>query len=194
MLLHRNWISTPSNTSGMNRKANREPDLVTRHLWPTSLILLWLNGSKSLEPVLKLTWWALCENLPQSSGSCYSNKLTLMVLEQHIQQNCILLQCFVWELNITATIHVYVVYNHFQPLFCLVNIQDMTAGFQPLGNLLTFYSPTMNTHEPNLRGHRFKVTVYTNWGLNIYLFLQKDDDVFNHIHTALPPMNRDICM
>ena len=45
--LHRALTSTPSNTFGMNWNADCEPHLITQHQCPTSLMLLWLNGSKS---------------------------------------------------------------------------------------------------------------------------------------------------
>ena len=45
--LHRALTSTPMNTFGMNWNANCEPGLIAQHQWPTSLMLLWLNGSKS---------------------------------------------------------------------------------------------------------------------------------------------------
>ena len=44
--LHRALTSTPSNTFGMNWNANCEPGLIVQHQCPTSLMLLWLNGSK----------------------------------------------------------------------------------------------------------------------------------------------------
>ena len=39
--------STPSNTFGMNWNAGCEPDIIAQHQCLTSLMLLWLNGSKS---------------------------------------------------------------------------------------------------------------------------------------------------
>jgi hypothetical protein len=39
--------STPSNTFGMNWNADCEPGLIAQHQCPTSIMLLWLNGSKS---------------------------------------------------------------------------------------------------------------------------------------------------
>ena len=45
--LHRALTSTPLNTFGMNWNADCEPGLITQHQCPTSLMLLWLNGSKS---------------------------------------------------------------------------------------------------------------------------------------------------
>jgi hypothetical protein len=37
--------ATPSNTFGINWNADCEPGLIAQHQCPTSLILLWLNGS-----------------------------------------------------------------------------------------------------------------------------------------------------
>ena len=37
--LHRALTSTPSNTFGMNWNADYEPNLITQHQWPTSLML-----------------------------------------------------------------------------------------------------------------------------------------------------------
>jgi hypothetical protein len=45
--LHRALTSTPSNTFKMNWNANCEPGLIAHLQCPTSLMLLWLNGSKS---------------------------------------------------------------------------------------------------------------------------------------------------
>jgi hypothetical protein len=45
--LHRALTSTPSNTFGMNWNPDCEPGLIAQHHCPTSLMLLWLNGSKS---------------------------------------------------------------------------------------------------------------------------------------------------
>ena len=44
--LHRALTSTPSDTFGMNWNADCEPDLIAQHQCSTSLMLLWLNGSK----------------------------------------------------------------------------------------------------------------------------------------------------
>lgn len=38
---------TPSNGFGINLNTYCEPGLNTRHLWPPSLTLLWLDGIKS---------------------------------------------------------------------------------------------------------------------------------------------------
>ena len=43
----RAMTSTPLNTFGMNWKADCEPGLIAQHQCPTSIMLLWLNGSKS---------------------------------------------------------------------------------------------------------------------------------------------------
>ena len=66
--LHRALTSSPLNTFGMNWNANCEPCLIAQHQSPTSLMLFWLNGSKS-------------PNVPtssgkpsQKSGGCYSSK------------------------------------------------------------------------------------------------------------------------
>ena len=45
--LHRALTSTPWNTFGMNWNVDCEPDQIAQHHCPTSLMLLWLNGSKS---------------------------------------------------------------------------------------------------------------------------------------------------
>jgi hypothetical protein len=45
--LHRALTSTPVNTFGINWNADCEPGLIAQHQGPTSLMLLWLNGSKS---------------------------------------------------------------------------------------------------------------------------------------------------
>ncbi len=50
--LHRALTSTSSNTFGMNWNADCVRDLITQHQCWTSLMLLWLNGSKSLQQVL----------------------------------------------------------------------------------------------------------------------------------------------
>lgn len=54
--LYRALTSTPSNTSEMNWNADWEPDNITHHQCWTSLILLWLNGSKCLQPGSNI-WW-----------------------------------------------------------------------------------------------------------------------------------------
>ena len=46
--------SNQSNTFGMNWNADYEPGLIAQRQCPTSLMLLWLNGSKSLQPCSKL--------------------------------------------------------------------------------------------------------------------------------------------
>ena len=45
--LHRTLTSTELNTFGLNWNADCEPGLITKHQCPTSLMLLWHNGSKS---------------------------------------------------------------------------------------------------------------------------------------------------
>lgn len=63
--LHR--TSARSNTFGVNWNDGREPVLITQHQLWISLMLLWLNGSKSLQPVqhlverLKPEEWRLSE-------------------------------------------------------------------------------------------------------------------------------------
>jgi hypothetical protein len=47
--LHRALTSTPSNTFGMNWNADCKPSLITQQQRPTSQMLMWLNGSKSLQ-------------------------------------------------------------------------------------------------------------------------------------------------
>jgi hypothetical protein len=53
--LDRDLTSTPSDTFGINWNADCEPGLITQHQCPTSLMLLWLNGSP-------------CSNVPTSCG------------------------------------------------------------------------------------------------------------------------------
>jgi hypothetical protein len=81
--LERALTSTTSNTFGMNWNANFEPGLIAQHQCPTSLMLLWLNGSKFLQK---------CSSgkLFQKSGDCYSSKggtnsiLMPMILESDV--------------------------------------------------------------------------------------------------------------
>ena len=47
--LQRALTSTPLNTFRMNWNGDCEPGLIVQHQCPTSLMLLWLNGSKSLQ-------------------------------------------------------------------------------------------------------------------------------------------------
>lgn len=42
-----------TNTFGMKWNKDCEPDLITKHLWWTTLMLLWINESKSLQPDIK---------------------------------------------------------------------------------------------------------------------------------------------
>ena len=49
-------LKTPSNTFGMNWNADCEPDLITQRQCPTSLMLLWLNGSKSPQQCSNIKW------------------------------------------------------------------------------------------------------------------------------------------
>ncbi len=50
------WVPTSAahNTFGMNWNANFEPGLITHNQWLTSLMLWWLNGSKSLQSGSKI--------------------------------------------------------------------------------------------------------------------------------------------
>ena len=76
--LHRALTSTPSNTFGMNWNADCEPGLITQHQCPTSLMLLWLNGSKSPQQ---------CSNIAgepsQKSGACYSKRRAQLHINAH---------------------------------------------------------------------------------------------------------------
>ena len=54
--LHRALTSTPSNTFGINWNADCEPGLITQHQCSTSLMLLWLNGSKSTQQCSNILW------------------------------------------------------------------------------------------------------------------------------------------
>jgi hypothetical protein len=59
--LQRALTSTPSNTYGMNWNADFEPSLITQHQCPTSLMLLWLNESKSPQQCSNILWKAFPE-------------------------------------------------------------------------------------------------------------------------------------
>ena len=59
--LHRALTSTPSNTFGMNRNADYEPNLIAQHHCPTSRMLLWQNGSKSPQQCSNISWKAFPE-------------------------------------------------------------------------------------------------------------------------------------
>lgn len=59
--LHRALNSTPSNTFGMTWNADCEPGFITEHLCLTSLMLLWLQMSKSLPPGSKILLKAFLE-------------------------------------------------------------------------------------------------------------------------------------
>jgi hypothetical protein len=65
--LDRALNSIPSNTFGMNWNGDCEPGLIAQHQCLTSLMLLWLNGSKSPQQ---------CSNIGtfQMSGGCYFPK------------------------------------------------------------------------------------------------------------------------
>jgi hypothetical protein len=83
--LHRALTSTPTNTFEINWKADCKPGLIAQHQCPTSLMLLWLNGSKSLQQ------WSSGKP-SQNSESCYSSKwgtdsiLMPMILEWNVWQ------------------------------------------------------------------------------------------------------------
>jgi hypothetical protein len=59
--LHRALTSPPSNTFVMNWNANCEPGLMAQHQCRTSLMLLWLNGSKSTQQCSNISWKAFPE-------------------------------------------------------------------------------------------------------------------------------------
>ena len=46
----------PIDTFGMNWNADCEPGLITQHQCPNSLMLLWLNGSKSLQQCFNILY------------------------------------------------------------------------------------------------------------------------------------------
>ena len=55
----RTWLaltSTSFNTFGMKWNTDCQLDLITQHQCWTSLMFLWLNGNKSLQPGLKVRW------------------------------------------------------------------------------------------------------------------------------------------
>uniref|UniRef100_A0A0E9WIN6 Uncharacterized protein n=1 Tax=Anguilla anguilla TaxID=7936 RepID=A0A0E9WIN6_ANGAN len=56
----------------MNWNINGKPGLITQHQCPASLMLLWLNGSESMQPCSKLYWKAFPEEwrlLQQQRGN-----------------------------------------------------------------------------------------------------------------------------
>lgn len=53
LLPHSTLTSNLSNTFGMKWNKDCEPDLITKHLRWTTLMLLWINESKSLQPDIK---------------------------------------------------------------------------------------------------------------------------------------------
>ena len=59
--LHRALTSFASNTFGMNWNADCEPGLIAQHQCLTSLMLLWLNGSKSPQQCSNISWKAFLE-------------------------------------------------------------------------------------------------------------------------------------
>ena len=59
--LHRTLTSTSSNTFGMNWNADCESVLIAQHQCPTSLMFLWLNGSKSPQQCSNIKWRAFSE-------------------------------------------------------------------------------------------------------------------------------------
>uniref|UniRef100_A0AAZ3RCV3 Tc1-like transposase DDE domain-containing protein n=1 Tax=Oncorhynchus tshawytscha TaxID=74940 RepID=A0AAZ3RCV3_ONCTS len=63
--LHRALTSTPSNTFWMNWCTDYEPGLIGQHQCPTSLMLLWLNGSKCPQQCSNI----LVESLPRRVGA-----------------------------------------------------------------------------------------------------------------------------
>ena len=69
--LHRALTSTPSHTFGMNWNADCEPDLIAQYQCLTSLMIVWLNGSKSPEQCSNISWKAFPEEwrlFSQQSG------------------------------------------------------------------------------------------------------------------------------
>jgi hypothetical protein len=72
--LHRALTSTLSDTFGMNRNTDCKPGLIVKHQCPTSLMLLWLNGSKSLQQCSNIYWKAFIEEwnlLKQQRGTIF---------------------------------------------------------------------------------------------------------------------------
>jgi hypothetical protein len=80
------WPQSHHNTFGMNRNANCEPGLIGQHPCLISLILLWLNGSKSPQQCLTSSG-----KPSQKRGGCYSSKgrtnsiLMPMILEWYFR-------------------------------------------------------------------------------------------------------------
>ena len=67
--LHRFLTSTTLNIFGINWNANCKPGLIAQHQCPTSLMPLWLNGSKSPSNI------PTSSGKPsQKSGDCHSYK------------------------------------------------------------------------------------------------------------------------
>lgn len=54
-------LRTNFSWNGTTRFERKGPDLITQHQCPTSQMLLWMNGSKSLQPGSKNLWKALPE-------------------------------------------------------------------------------------------------------------------------------------
>lgn len=70
--LHGALTLVPSSTSGTNWKANCDPGIVDQHQCPTSLMLLWLYGSKYQHPCSNLVWGRAEGGLSQKIGCCYT--------------------------------------------------------------------------------------------------------------------------
>ena len=73
--LHRALTTTPSNTFRMNWNADCEPGLITQHQCLTSLMLLWLNGSKVCTQCSTFQ-----KNLAHQDGSVRNSPTVLEVL------------------------------------------------------------------------------------------------------------------
>ncbi len=76
----RTWLAAqslgPSNTFEINWNANCEPELITHHQCWASLMLLRLNGSRTLT--------RSCGKSSQKGGCCYSSRLMLLVLKWNV--------------------------------------------------------------------------------------------------------------
>ncbi len=94
--LHRVLTSIPSNTFGMNW--NCEPDLLIQHQLLTSSMLLWLNGSKSLQPKSSTILWKAWN---QKSG-CYKS-IWMPMVNDHIWVwwSSVHIQCF-WPCSVSS--------------------------------------------------------------------------------------------
>lgn len=71
----------PSDKHFSRRTLMFEPGLISQHLWTTSLMLLWPNGIKPLQPWVQ----KYCGTPSHKSKGCY--RLMPMVLEGDVQQS-----------------------------------------------------------------------------------------------------------